>query len=425
MSQSAIHHPPSITGTVPRILLLLPTKTYRAKDFLEAALRLNVDVVVASEEANTLEDKNAAGLLTLNFLDPHEAARQVKAFAGQYPINAVVGVDDETTGIAAEISAALGLPHNSIESAEATRNKHRLHELLDRAGVPAPRFTLFSLDDDLADMAMRVEYPCVLKPTFLAASRGVIRADNEDEFIAAFRRIEAILNEPDVIAKGGPAARQLLVESYVPGIEVALEGLLLRGELHVLALFDKPDPLEGPYFEETIYLTPSRLPEAVQLEIVGCAARAARALGLREGPIHAELRWNDDGPWLIEMAARSIGGLCSRTLRFGAGMSLEDLIVKHALGLELESLERERRAAGVMMIPIPRAGLLKEVNGIEAAQDVPHIENVTISAHIGQQLIPLPEGSRYLGFIFGRADRPELVEAALREAHRRLEFVIV
>lgn len=409
---------------MPRLLLLLPTKTYRATDFLEAALRLNVDVVVASEEASALEGKHAAGLLTLNFLDPEEAAEQVRTFSKQYPINAVVGVDDETAIVAARISAALGLPHNSIESVEAARNKHRLHELLDRAGVPSPRFTLFSLDAEPEEMAKQVEYPCVLKPTFLAASRGVIRANNEQEFITAFRRIEAILREPEVIAKGGPAARQLLVESYVPGVEVALEGLLLRGQLRVLALFDKPDPLEGPYFEETIYVTPSRLPAPVQSEIVACAWRAASALGLREGPIHAELRWNDQGPWVIEMAARSIGGLCSRTLRFGTGLSLEDLILKHALGVELESLEREDRAAGVMMIPVPRAGLLKDVRGIEAAQEVPHIENITITAHIGQQMVPLPEGSRYLGFIFARADRPELVETALREAHRRLEFVI-
>lgn len=410
---------------MPRILLLLPTQTYRAKDFLDAALRLNVDVVVASEEASTLEDKNAAGLLTLNLLDPDQAAQQVRAFSERYPLNAVVGVDDETTIVAARISAALGLPHNSVESVEATRNKHRLRELLDRAGVPSPRFALFLLDANPADVAKQVEYPCVLKPTFLAASRGVIRANNEEEFVAAFRRIEAILRDPDVVAKGGQAARQLLVESYVPGVEVALEGLLLRGQLRVLALFDKPDPLEGPYFEETIYVTPSRLPAAVQSEIAACAWQAASALGLREGPIHAELRWNDRGPWIIEIAARSIGGLCSRTLRFGTGLSLEDLILKHALGVELESLEREARAAGVMMIPVPRAGLLKEVRGIEAAQEVPHIENITITAHVGQRLIPLPEGSRYVGFIFARADRPELVEAALREAHRRLEFVIM
>jgi len=409
---------------MPRILLLLPTKTYRAKDFLEAAHRLNVDVAVASEEASTLEGLNPAGLLTLNFLQPDEAVRWAVQFARQYPIDAVVGVDDDSTEVAATIAAALGLPHNSVESAHAARDKHRMHELLDRAGVPAPRFALFSLADDPVRLARQVEYPCVLKPTFLAASRGVIRANNEAEFIAAFQRIEAILQDPEVAAKGGSATRRLLVESYVPGVEVALEGLLLRGELRVLALFDKPDPLEGPYFEETIYVTPSRLPTGAQLEIANCTARAAHALGLREGPLHAELRLNDEGPWVIEMAARSIGGLCSRTLRFGTGLSLEDLILRHALGLELESLERERQAAGVMMIPIPRAGVLKEVRGLEEANAVPHVEDITISAHIGQQLVPLPEGSRYLGFIFSRAQTPEQVEAALREAHRRLEFII-
>jgi hypothetical protein len=190
----------------------------------------------------------------------------------------------------------------------------------------------------------------------------------------------------------------------------------------VLALFDKPDPLDGPYFEETIYVTPSRLPADVQLAIAAETRWAARALGLEEGPVHAELRVNDEGPWMVEVAARTIGGLCSRTLRFGAGLSLEELVVRHALGIDLDSLERERQPAGVMMIPIPRAGVLRAVRGREAALAVPGIEEMTISAHVGQELVPLPEGSRYLGFLLARADSPEAVEDALRAAHRALEF---
>jgi biotin carboxylase len=290
--------------------------------------------------------------------------------------------------------------------------------------VPTPAYTRFTVTDDPAAAAGRVAYPCVLKPTVLAASRGVIRADTPAEFVAAFGRIRAILATPEVAALGEGAA-EILVEGFVPGPEVALEGLLQSGALRVLALFDKPDPLDGPFFEETIYVTPSRLPAAVQAAIAETSARAAAALGLREGPIHAELRVNEAGVWLIELAARSIGGLCSRTLRFGTGMSLEEIILRHALGLDIATLERERPAAGVMMIPIPRPGVLGEVRGQEAAEAVPGIEAVAITAHRGQELVPLPEGSRYLGFIFARGDRPEQVEAALREAHRRLEFEIV
>jgi biotin carboxylase len=263
----------------------------------------------------------------------------------------------------------------------------------------------------------------VLKPTILAASRGVIRADDEAGFVAAFRRIEAILRTPEVAAHGAEA-EQVLVEGFIPGREVALEGLLVDGELTVLALFDKPDPLDGPFFEETLYVTPSRLPAAEQEAIRHVTGWAAVALGLREGPVHAELRVNAAGPWVIELAARSIGGLCSRTLRFGTGMSLEEVILRHALGIELDSLERERQPAGVMMLPIPRGGVLQAVHGQEAAERVPGIEAVTITAHRGQELVPLPEGSRYLGFVFARAETPETVEAALREAHRRLSFDI-
>ncbi len=247
----------------------------------------------------------------------------------------------------------------------------------------------------------------------------MIRANTVDQFVAAVRRIAAILRRDDVTVSGD-AADYLLAEAYIPGLEVALEGLLNHGELNVLALFDKPDPLEGPYFEETIYVTPSRLPAAVQRRIAVVTAEACLALGLREGPVHAELRVNDDGPWVIEVAARSIGGLCSRVLRFGTGASLEELILRHALGWPIETLERERRAAGVMMIPIPRAGRLRAVRGVEEARRVEGIEDVTVSAHPGQELEPLPEGAQYLGFIFARADTPAAAEKALREAHAHL-----
>jgi biotin carboxylase len=289
--------------------------------------------------------------------------------------------------------------------------------------VPVPRFRRIALDEQPLRASRGVEYPCVLKPLTLSASRGVIRANNADQFIAAFQRIGALLRSDDV-SVAGDAARYLLAEEYVPGLEVALEGLLTAGELHTLALFDKPDPLEGPFFEETIYVTPSRLPPGVQDVIGKTSAAACAALGLTEGPIHAELRLNDDGPWVLEVAARSIGGLCSRTLRFGTGMSLEEIILRHALGWPIATLERERRAAGVMMIPIPRAGRLDGVRGVDDAKAVPCVEDVVVSAHVGQTLVPLPEGWQYLGFIFARADTPAEVEDTLRIAHARLRFDI-
>jgi biotin carboxylase len=408
---------------MPRLLLLLPTTTYRTEAFMGAARRLGIEIVVGSERPNALQEQLPDGLLTLNFLDPAEAARSAVEFAQLDPIDAVVSVDDLTTVVGAAIAEALGLPHNSVESTVAARNKRVMRETLSRAGVPVPRSVLFSLDGDPAALAPTVSYPSVLKPTILSASRGVIRADDPCQFVTAFRRIEAILRSPEVAAMG-EEARQVLVEEFVPGVEVALEGLLIKGELQVLALFDKPDPLDGPFFEETIYVTPSRLPATVQAEIKNCTARAAEALGLTEGPVHGELRINQDGVWVIEIAARSIGGRCSKALRFGTGISLEELILRHALGMEIPSFERERRAAGVMMIPIPRAGLLSEVRGQEGAKAVPGIEEIEITAHLGMELVPLPEGSRYLGFIFARAETPERVETALREAHRRLEFVI-
>jgi biotin carboxylase len=405
-----------------RLLLLLPTLSYRVADFMDAAHRLGVDVAVGSNRRQVLERHARGGTVTLNFRDAEKGVRQIVAYAERHPLAAVVGVDDETVLLAARASEALGLSHNSAASVAAARDKHVFRTLLRAAGLPSPRFAVFSTADDPLRAAGSVAYPAVLKPLALSASRGVIRADGPDAFVAAFRRVAAILRRPD--ADCGDLGDRILVESYVPGVEVALEGLLDRGRLRVLALFDKPDPLEGPYFEETIYLTPTHLSARVRKDVEATTARAVAALGLREGPVHAELRLNERGVWPIEVAARSIGGLCSRTLRFGTGHRLEDLILSHALGLPIPSTRRQRAAAGVMMIPIPKAGVLRAVHGVGAALAVPGIEDVRITIPVGAEVEPLPEGSRYLGFIFARDEHPAAAEAALREAHRRLAFDI-
>ena len=408
----------------PRVLLLMPTTTYRAEDFIEAARSVGADVVVGTDQRQTLEKAAPASMMTLNFHDLPSAVSDIVRFARQHPLRGVVGVEDETTLLAAEALRALGLPHNPPASVRAARDKHAARERFHQAGLPTPAFQRFSAGEQPEALAGRIEYPCVIKPLALAASRGVIRTDDPVGFAAAWRRVVRILEEPEAKRKGGSAGSWLLVESYIPGREFALEGLLAEGELETLALFDKPDPLEGPYFEETLYITPSRLAPEIQEDISRVVRRAAAALGLREGPVHAEVRLNGRGVWPLELAARSIGGLCSRALRFGAGITLEELILRHALGMEVGALKRESKAAGVMMIPIARAGTLRRFDRMPAALAVPGIEQVVQSIPLGQPVVPLPEGSRYLGFIFARGEDPASVELALREAHARLDIEI-
>ncbi len=405
---------------MPRLLLLLPTSSYRARDFLEAAERAGAEVVVATEETSAVAAINPDGLWTLDFRDPEGAARRVlELSAGGAPLDAVLGVDDDTAVAAASIAQALGLRHSPAAAAAAARHKGKMRDVLAAAGVPVPPHRVLPRSSDPEETARGAEYPCVLKPTFLAASRGVILARDAEEFRRAWDRIGKILDEPEVRARGGDAAGEILVEKFIPGPEVAIEGLLTAGELRVLALFDKPDLLDGPFFEETIYVTPSRLPQETQDAIGDLVARAALALGLSEGPVHAEVRLGPRGPVLIEAAARSIGGLCSRTLRFGTGLSLEELIVRHALGMPAAA-SREEAAAGVMMIPIPRAGVLERVTGLEEARGVKGIVEATITLRPGQKLVRLPEGWRYLGFLFSRAETPAEAERALRQAHAKL-----
>lgn len=404
----------------PRLLLLVPATTYRSADFLAAAQRLGAEVVVGSDQPQILEAYSEGRTVTLDFDDHRRAIEQLRTIPR---FDAIVPVDEEGAVLAAALAEAFELPHNSLAAVEATRNKAVSRRLFRDAGLPVPRFEVIAIGDDPVPAAERVGFPCVVKPLILAASQGVIRADDPPSLCAAVQRVSAILADK-TIQKRGPAARQLLIEAFIPGREVALEGLLRSGRLDVLTLYDKPDPLDGPFFEETLYITPSRLPQPVQDEITRCAHRAAYALGLQGGPIHAELRINEHGPWILEVAARSIGGLCSRTLRFGIDLSLEDVIIRHALHLDIPTPARERAAAGVMMIPIPQAGTLKDVRGKEDAKAVTGIEDVVILIRRGQRVVPLPEGKRYLGFIFARAETPEQVESGLREAHRRLRFLM-
>jgi predicted ATP-grasp superfamily ATP-dependent carboligase len=341
-------------------------------------------------------------------------------------VDGLIALGDRATTTAAYAARALGLAYNSPEAVENCRSKLRQREILRDAGIPVPGFFSFRLDKRLERILPRAQFPCVVKPLRLAASQGVIRANNPEEFRAAVERIRRLLESPEIQVTREADLDRLLVERYIPGTEVAVEGLLTRRKLRVLAIFDKPDALEGPYFEESIYVTPSRLPEEVQERIIDSANATVRALGLEHGPVHAEFRINEQGPWVLEAAPRPIGGLCSRALRFGPKrIFLEELLVRHALRMDGSDLDREDDASGVMMIPVPASGVLERVDGKEAARATPGIEDLQITARLRDFIAAWPEGSSYLGFIFARGASPAEVESAVRLAHSHLKFEIV
>ena len=402
-----------------RVLLLIPSRTYRTHDFMTAASRLDIEVVVGSEHRPALAGLMEGRHLRLDFEDVSGSTARIVTFAQTHPLTAVVAVDDAGTLLAATAAQALGLPHNPLDAVEAARDKARMRERFAAAGMPTPRFATADIDADPKTVAAAVRYPCVIKPLDLSGSQGVVKVDDAGSFPQVFTRVGAIV----AACRPNGVRRSVLIEDFIPGEEVAVEALLRGGELEPLAIFDKPDPLNGPFFEETIYVTPSRLSQERQAQILATTARAARALGLTDGPIHAELRVNDRGIWMLEVAARSIGGLCSRTLRFGSGISLEELILRHAAGLPMPSHQRESVAAGVMMLPIRNRGRLHAVEGQDEAKQVPGVDGLVITIPPGEQLVPLPEGDRYLGFMFARADSPAAVEAALRQAHSQLRVV--
>jgi biotin carboxylase len=407
-----------------RILLLASKLGYQTRSFADAARRLGVDVVFATDRCRRVEDLWGYAALPLHFEDPENAAEAIASHAAQLPMDAVLALGDHPTLAAAHAAARLGLAGNPVEAAENCRTKLRQREVLCAAGLPVPNFFAFSLDEPFDAVLPRVHFPCVVKPLVLAASQGVIRANDPAEFLEAVRRIRALIESPPLQASHRTDLDRLLVETYVPGREVAVEGLLTAGGLRILAIFDKPDPLEGPFFEETIYVTPSRLPTEMQDAIRDSVERSVAALGLTHGPLHAEFRIHDGRAWPLELQLRPIGGLCARTLRFGPNLiGLEELLVRHALGLPGADEEREPEASGVMMIPVPQSGIFEGTEGREEALAVPAITEIEITAREHDPVLAWPEGSSYLGFIFARAAKPAEVEQSLREAHARLRFI--
>ena len=390
---------------VPRRLLLFAATTgYQIRVFADAARRAGAELTLATDRCHILDDPWGDHAVPVRFDHSGWSLRNLRGLR----FDGVAAVGDRPAVLAAEAAEMLALPFHPPAAARACHDKYLARTLYRAAGMRVPAFFRAESDAD----AILAPYPCVLKPLGLSASRGVIRADSPAEFRAAFARIRRM----------GEHAIQ--VEEYIPGKEYAIEGLVTNGSFRPLAVFDKPDPLEGPYFEESIYVTPSREPAAVQRELLETADRAVGAIGLRHGPVHLELRHNSGGAWILEAHARPIGGLCAKALRFSGGMPLEELIARHAMGEDVGAATLDRAAAGVMMIPIPKDGQYESVEGEDMATRVPGIEEVIITAQPGQKLLRLPEGSSYLGFLFARADSPAAVEHALRKAHAELNFRI-
>ena len=401
-----------------RVLLAASKLGYQTRTFDEAAARVGVELLLATDRCHLLDDPWRDRAIPVKFDDLEGSAAQVEP-----RFDAVIAVGDRPAELASHIAARQGLPFHPPRAAHAARNKYLARQLFAEAGLLTPQFFRAALDE--AGQALsRATFPCVLKPLGLSASRGVIRANDTAEFNAAFARIRRLLDEPEIRRLHDPADRFIQIEEYIPGREFAVEGLVRGGQLQPLAVFDKPDPLDGPFFEESIYVTPSRQPAAIQQALLAATQGAIAALGFTDGPVHAEFRYNDRGPWPLEVAARPIGGLCARALMFGPGaMPLEELILRHALGEDTSGAKTTYPASGVLMIPIGRGGVFQRVEGVEAAASVTLVTGVEITAKQGQLFEPLPEGASYLGFIFARGEDPASIESALRAAHARLRFV--
>lgn len=411
-----------------RVLLLATTTGYQTRMFEDAAARIGVELSYATDRCDQLDDPWRDGAIPVRF---HEEWRSVDALLKAIeatPVSGVIAVGDRPTVLAAQVARLLDLPWHPPDAAVVARDKRLLRERLRLAGLRVPSSFAVPITTDPETLLSRVSFPAVIKPTVLSGSRGVIRADDALSFLTAFERLKRLLTSSEVRELRDPEADIIQIESYIDGVEFAVEAVMDHGTLHPLAIFDKPDPLEGPFFEETIYVTPSRVARGIQERILAAVVTAARAVGLFHGPVHAECRVGVNGVYVLEVAARPIGGLCAKALRFvnsaGQSCGLEELLLRQAAGESVTDWSREAAASAVMMMPIPRGGVYRQVDGLDEARAVPGIEDIRVTAKIDQRLVPLPEGASYLGFIFARGSTPEVAEAAVRSAHARLRFTI-
>ncbi len=403
-----------------KVLIVASKLGYQTRIFAEAAERLGLEPVMATDRCASLKDPWGDHAFPLKFHRPEESARRLERAI--HEIGGIVAVGDKPALAAAHVAKRLKLRFHPPKAVEAAGNKYLARQQYRKAALPAPEYFRVPLESEAEQVCRRAKFPCVLKPLGLSGSRGVIRANTPEEFVAAFERIRRLLNQPDLMRHRDESLGFIQVEDYIAGREFALEGLMTGGRLRTLAIFDKPDPLEGPFFEESIYVTPSRETQETQGRMSEAIQRAAEALGLTDGPVHAEMRVNDEGVWVLEVAARPIGGLCARVLRFNGGTPLEEVILRHALGEDPGDLRQDGPASGVMMIPIPRGGIYEGCEGEEAVRAMAGIEDIEITAKEGQMFLQLPEGGSYLGFIFARGADTQEVESALRRAHEKLSF---
>ena len=400
-----------------RLLLVSHHNSYRIAPYIKAALNLGLEVTIASQGKHSLVTEVANGL-HIDFDDVNAAHKEILKENQKRPFTGILGSDDQTVELAAYAAKTLKLPHNPPRAALYSHRKDLARAQLSLTGCPVPIHCLLDLNLPVKNQMAGLPWPCVIKPLNMSASRGVIRTNNKDEFITACERLRPIIADSQEEFE----QRHLLIEDYIDGIEIAYEGFLQNGELETITIFDKPDPLTGPYFAETIYVTPTALSDELQLSIKKVIQKACLAYGLRSGAIHAECRIDSENRiWILEVASRTIGGDCARVLD-NENFSIEELAILLAIGQPVTPYIAEQ-ARGVMMIPIRQKGLLKRVEGLLQASKIKHIDKIDIIIGEGHELIPLPEGNQYLGYIFASAESTEQVTAAIREAYALLKFV--
>lgn len=403
------------------ILLLVPTETYRAEAFITGAAALGVSLTIASERRQAMAASMGRRTLVVSMQNPEVGLKQIEQAADNMQFDAIISVDDGGLATAALASKKLGLKYISTNSAQMSNNKIAMRKRLEQTEISKPWFLVHKPTNKISITTGAIpSFPIIVKPASLSGSIGVMRIDAPEDVESALALCESIQMD-----HGCGGDTQTLIEQYISGVECAVEAMVFNDQLKILAIFDKPRPLEGPYFAETIYVAPSERDREIQNKLQSTLEEARKALEIKTGPIHAEFRITSDREvYLIELAARSIGGMCSNAIPLSGGRSLEELIIAEALGMEIPEFAIENQASGVFMMPVPAKGVLRSISGVEEAKSTRWITNVTLSMMINSEVSPIPYDARYVGFIFAKAPTSRAVVEALEEAFKKIEIEI-
>ncbi len=382
-----------------KLLLVIPENSYKSNDFVVAAEKLGIDFLIITDSEQV--SSKFSDTVIINKFDAELNKNNLKKLKD---VTHVLPVDHSALKFSGYLVDLLEVKGNKLESINLSMNKYESRKIFNSLlDIKVNNEIIKNIDD--VNTFINKNGTSVLKPIYGTASKSVLKINNVEKNKEQIEKLMQDCFDQD-----------LVIEEYIDGKEYALEGTIINSELKKIVIFDKPVEYKHPYFEESIYITPSELSSEAEKRVVSIVDKACKKIGLEDGPVHVEFKINENQIFIIEINPRMIGGLCSRCLSFGLfKVSLEEIILHAFMNNELKNIELLNNYVGVLMIPTPKSGKFISINK-EELENIPNISNVEITVPEGSDLLEPPYGDKYLGFAFSQGIDKKTVNESLLTA---------